>query len=83
MYELKLVLIRGCGATSIDHQNIPLLYKMVVSWKDSNFHRGSEWFDEGTSSNPFHEGTSNNPFDKEEMFGSLTIYKLRLTTNEK
>ena len=32
MYELKLVLIRGCGATSINHQNMPLLYRMIVSW---------------------------------------------------
>uniref|UniRef100_A0A9I9E4M1 Uncharacterized protein n=1 Tax=Cucumis melo TaxID=3656 RepID=A0A9I9E4M1_CUCME len=33
MYEFKLKLTRGCGATVIDYWNIPLLHRMGVSWR--------------------------------------------------
>uniref|UniRef100_A0A9I9E901 CACTA en-spm transposon protein n=1 Tax=Cucumis melo TaxID=3656 RepID=A0A9I9E901_CUCME len=33
MYELKLDLTRGCGTTSTDYCNLPLLHIMGVSWR--------------------------------------------------
>uniref|UniRef100_A0A9I9E7Y9 Uncharacterized protein n=1 Tax=Cucumis melo TaxID=3656 RepID=A0A9I9E7Y9_CUCME len=33
MFEFKLELIKGCGMTSIDYWNIPLLHIIGVSWR--------------------------------------------------
>ena len=68
MYELKLELIRGCGATSINYWNISLLHRMREPF---NLHRGIESFDEETSSNSFDEGTSTNNFDEEDEIFSM------------
>ena len=64
MYELKLVFIRRCRATSIDHQNIPSYTKWLYHGDIVNLHRVVERFDGRTSSNPFDEGTSSNPIDE-------------------
>ena len=58
MYELKLVLIKECVATSIDHHNIPSYIEWLYHGDAGNFYRGIERFGEGIDSNPFDEGTS-------------------------
>uniref|UniRef100_A0A9I9ECL2 Uncharacterized protein n=1 Tax=Cucumis melo TaxID=3656 RepID=A0A9I9ECL2_CUCME len=45
MYELKLELTRGCGTTSIDYWNIPLLHRMGAHGESLSF-RGTENFEE-------------------------------------
>ncbi|KAA0051873.1 CACTA en-spm transposon protein [Cucumis melo var. makuwa] len=63
-FEFKLELIRGCGTTSADCWNTPLLHRMGVSWRVISY-RDTENFEEGTSSNPFNEGSSSRQFNEE------------------
>ena len=77
MYELKLGLSRGCGATSINNWDIPLLYRLCVYHGEPavNLHIGIKSFDDGASCNSF--------LEEDELLGMLNCLQDPIEHEEK